>query len=255
VSEERPEHTPENIAFRGDCELLNASWSLDSGRTIEFRITGQAFDRLHPFKQFTQRRAGRAGTLFQAAVADVKAGGELVYRGDAMLAAWGDSNTLGQHFKLWLDEEADRHPFAGYSRRKAGVPGDLFFVILVEVSDDGTPVDQERRRRAEANQSQGVLQTDQSGTAGAISGGAARGAAKKLSSQAHLTVTSPMFVRYLQETKSHIRKEWTKDLARAYAKHVVGVESLSELDRSGEAAQRYHDQIRRPFLRWQEQAP
>lgn len=260
-TEERPEDNSDNVAFQGDCELLNAAWSLDSGRTVQFRICGEAFERLHPFKQFTHRRAGRAGTIFQGAIADVKSGGVVVYRGDVMLAGWGDANTLGQHFTLWLDDEADRHPFAGCGRRKNGVPGDIFFLVLVEVSDDGTPINQEKRRRVEAAQGAtepgGVRAADKPGAAGAVAGGPARPARapRKLSATAHLIVTGPMFVRFLTETKAHIRKTWTVELARVYAKQVVGVESLSELDRSTEAAQRFEELIRRPYARWQEQAP
>ena len=62
------------VAFYSECELLSAEWNLDHGRTASFRITGEAFDRIHPFKRFTQRRGGRAGTRFNAIIADSKTG-------------------------------------------------------------------------------------------------------------------------------------------------------------------------------------
>lgn len=248
------------LAFGKECELLNASWSLDSGRTVEFRITGEAFDRIHPFKRFTQRRNGRAGTRFIAAIAATKTG-EMVYHDQVMLAAWGDNSTHGQHFKLWLDEDSAQHPFAGYERRKAQNPGDLFAVGLVELNDDDTAIDQTAREKLE-----GAVAGQPNG--GAPSGGASRvqtpaapkaaGSgykAKKFSSSVHLMVTGALFVRWLRETRPKVVKEWTPELAKRYVKQLLEVESLSELDRNPKAAERFHRDIRRPFEKWAHQDP
>lgn len=65
-----------------------------------------------------------------------------------------------------------------------------------------------------------------------------------------------MFVRYLQETKSTlIKRPWTAELARRWAKHEIKVESLSQLDRDPEAFQRFEVQIRKPYARWSNQEP
>lgn len=247
------------LAFGQECELLNGKWAIDEGRTAEFRITGESFDRIHPFKRFTQRRGGRAGTRFNAIIADSKTG-QIIYSDQAMLAGWGDSSTQGQHFKLWLDESADRHPFAGFNRRKGQVPGDLFAVALVELNDDETAIDQTARAKLEGALAKPNAIEQPSGAA-PVQAGAARAAegagakAPKLSSQAHLLVTRPAFVRYLTETKPSLVKGWTPELARAYVKQTIDVESLSVLDRDPAAAKRYHDLVRRGFERWFFQDP
>lgn len=238
----------QEIAFQSDCELLNAAWSLDSGRTVEFRITGHAYERMHPFKRFTQKRAGRVGTRFVASIAHRQHDGmvAVMYHGDAMLKAWGDNSSVGQNFNLWLDDEADRHPFAGYERRKQGAPGELFYVVLVELQDDDTAVDQEKRANAEGKPAP---------PAHGSAKGRARSGPRKPSAAAHLIVTSAMFVRYLSETRPGLVQKWTPELARKYVKQKLGLESLSQLDRETPAAQRFEDEIRRPYNRWNNQEP
>lgn len=265
------------IAFYNDCELLNASWLLKGGRTVEFRITGDAYDRLHPFKRFTQRRGGRAGTRFIASIADVETG-TMRYHSDAMLASWGDNSSVGQHFKLWLDEESDQHPFAGFKGREGKIPGDIFAVVLVELNDDETQIDQRREDMEGAAQggasglsggdsrARGArhrVRAEEGARAAGATGGkskhadGASGAYKpqKLSSSVHRLITSPKYVRWFQEMKSGLVKQWTPELTRRYTKQILEVESLSELDRDPQAMKRYFDKISRPYMRWAEQDP
>lgn len=68
-------------------------------------------------------------------------------------------------------------------------------------------------------------------------------------------VTGPQFVRWLVETRPKLVKQWTPDLAKRYVKKVIGVESLSHLDKDTEALKRFHEKIRRPFERWAHQDP
>lgn len=64
-----------------------------------------------------------------------------------------------------------------------------------------------------------------------------------------------MFIQFLKETKPNLRKSWTPEDARRYAKALIKVESLGDLDRDAAAAERYQQLVRRPFDRWQNQAP
>lgn len=269
----------ELIAWQGTVEILNAQWSLDSGRTVELRLCGEAYDRVHPFKRFQQRRNGRVGTRFQAAFSRVDSGQEVLAM-EVMLAAWKDSSSIGQSITLWLDNEVETHPFCGCNRRKAGSPGDMFALILVELNDDDTPINQERREHvSEPRDAAGVPTGVHDGPAAASAapaagapdgkaprrdrrdpeGAAARSSTaarpKKFSSSVHLLVTGPLFVRWLRETKGELVKEWTPELARRYAKKVIAVESLSDLDRDQAAVRRFHEHIRRPFERWAHQRP
>lgn len=267
------------IAFQGEIEILNAAWSLDSGRTVEFRLCGESYDRVHPFKIFQRRRGGRVGTRFRAVFANVQNGQELLTM-DVMLAGWKDSSSVGQSVTLWLDDEVDVHPFCGVGRRKASVPGDIFALVLVELNDDETAVAQNGNgRNIHAGSGQGVSTGVHDGAAastgtaaprathgaasgasqspkrGSANGGAAARRGQKLSSSVHLLVTSAIFLRWLRETKGNLVREWTTELARQYAKQVIKVESLSDLDRDPEAVKRFHENIRRPYERWYRQEP
>lgn len=258
------------IAYQGTVEILNAQWSLDAGRTVELRLTGDAFDRVHPFKRFQRRRNGRMGTRFQAAFSRTDTGDQVLVM-ETMLAAWKDSSSVGQSITLWLDNEVETHPFCGCTRRKASESGDVFALVLVELNDDDSPVDQ--HQRGDHADGAGAAPADAEGAEvpqhtsanpfHARRGGSdragpakAKGAApRKFSSSVHLLVTSPRYVQWLRETKGALVKEWTPELAKRYTKKVIEVESLSDLDRDQRAVKRYHEHIARPYARWAHQEP
>ncbi|HSV90875.1 MAG TPA: hypothetical protein VLH80_07230 [Nitrospiraceae bacterium] len=270
------------IAFHGLVELINATWSLDSGRTVELRLAGEAFDRIHPFKKFQQRRNGKMGTRFKAVFARA-CDGEQVLDMEVMLQSWKDSSAIGQSITLWLDDEFETHPFCACTRRKNGTPGDMFALVLVELNDDESPVNQTQQelvsRRASkspvpceppqdgANPQQdghcdSPVATKAAGSTGY--GDASRNPAsrvgkstrsRRFSSSVHLLITSPLYVRWLQETKGTLVKEWTPELARQYTKKVLHIESLSDLDRDPAAVKRFHEQIRRGYEKWAYQHP
>lgn len=268
------------VAWHGTVEILNATWSLDSGRTVELRLCGDAFDRVHPFKRFQKRRNGRVGSRFAAAFSRVDSG-EQVLSLEVMLASWKDSSSIGQSIILWLDDEVETHPFCGCSRRKASIPGDVFALVLVELNDDDTPINQKQREALALGKPGSQPQTgihDPAGAPAAVPAGnpaqpAANGSTaqgnrrdggnrqcaqrkpRRFSSSVHLLVTGALFLRWLQETKGNLVKEWNPELARRYAKQVMEVESLSDLDRDQEAVKRFNDRIRRPFERWNKQEP
>lgn len=216
--------------------MLNAQWSLDSGRTVELRIVEQpGVDRVNPFKQYTRRRAGHVGQLFAAAICEV--GFErLVYGSDLMLAGWGDTSDKGQWVRFWLDEEADRHPFAGFRRRAGKELGQFFMLALVLLDTDGQPIDPHAVAITEA--------------------AAAPKKGRTFAQSAHLMITGNLFVQYLREKSDwtgKLRKkgqEWTPELARRYVKYVLGIESLSDLDRFPEKVALFHREIREPFSKW-----
>lgn len=269
------------IAFKGEIELLNASWDLENGRMVEFRICGEAYGRVHPFKKYQQRRGGRVGSRFEAAFARCTTG-ELLMQCQLMLAAWKDSSAVGQSVKFWIDNEVDVHPFCGCERRKNGTPGDIFSLVLVELNDNDTPVDQTRVQASDIPGGAGTIEQSpiesenkittasnsaaphaQDREARAPAQGAQKAAGtgkrpptrRRFSSSVHLLVTSALYVQWLQETKATLVKQWTPELARQYTKKVIKVESLSDLDRDPAAVKRFDEEIRRPYDRWYRQAP
>ncbi len=155
--------------------------------------------------------------------------GEAVFTGEVMFAAWHDTSTQGQTVKFWLDNESTRHPFDGFTARGRTNTGSMFAVILVELGEDDQPVDQTAEKTIEE----------------------AHKPKQALSSQAHLMVTSDLFVQYVRECA--VLKSGTKvtpDVAKRWVKHKLSIESLSDLDRDAEKAKVFHEKIRRPFARW-----
>lgn len=257
------------IAWQGEVEVLGASWSLNDGRRVEFRLCGQSFYRQHPFKVFQQKRNGHVGTRFRASFARTTTG-EVMGTMDLMLCGWKDSSAVGQSVIFWLDDEVEIHPFCGCIPRKGQTPGDMFAMVLVEIGDDERPVDQVRQAAVEQRSGPGVPAGVHERGAAAPGAGEApppdhdrderpnndrQPARRKLSSAAHLLVTSPMFTQYLKETKPNLVKVWTSEVARNYAKTLIKVESLSDLDRDKAAIERWQSLVYRPYERWRSQDP
>lgn len=187
---------------------------------MDFRIAGDGYERMHPFKQFQRKRAGRMGSRFAAAIVDIH--GVVRVSTEVMLKNWTETANGGQQFSLWLDDEAKLHPFAGCRHRKREEPGEMFRISLLEIQEDETPAPQEGKIRT-----------------------------RTMSQQAHLLVTGNMFVRYLKETKANVRGDWDNVLSRQYVKSRLDIESLSDLDKIPAKAQEYLEQIVKPFERWQ----
>lgn len=218
------------IAWSGEIELLNASWSLDSGRMAEFRLIEKPDDGPeHPFKEYQKRRNGKVGQRFGVSIVPDESTTP-AYDGELMLAGWTNSHE-GKSVKFWLDEEAERHPFAGYTRRSKTAPGSLFAAAFVVIDETGA-VDRMQEEQAKEPKR------------------------RKLSAQAHLMITSTLFCNYLRERCAYtvtLRKkgrDWTPDSARGYVKWLIGVTSLSDIDWDTSAAERFHVLVRKPFARY-----
>lgn len=67
-------------------------------------------------------------------------------------------------------------------------------------------------------------------------------------------MTNPQFVQFLRETKPNTAN-WTPEIARRYAKTLIQVESLSDLDRDAAAAERFRNMIGKPYDQWRYQYP
>lgn len=187
---------------------------------------------INPFKDYVRRRGGRVGQRFHVSIVLVGAVSPL-YDGQVMLMGWADSEK-GKTVSLWLDEEADRHPFAGCEKRAAGKVGSLLIAAFVVLNDDEKPLSAPHER---------------------TEGG------RKLSAQVHLMITSPRFCKFLEERSQKTATltaqglSWSSTyngemMSRSYVKSVLQVESLSDLDRDPAKAELFHKVFRRPFSRW-----
>lgn len=175
----------------------------------------------HPFKDFTRKRGGRVGTRFSAVCARSLVG-EINYNGEMMLADWQEKPGTGMTVRFWLDDEATTHPFSGCQKRNRTVPGEMFALVLVELNE---------MNEVEQQHEHGHKR-------------------RSLSQDAHLMVTSEMFVQYLREMRPHLQTNWDANKAKIYVKTVLGIESLSILDRDPQKRAAFHEQIRKPYADW-----
>jgi len=170
------------LAWAGELLLLEARWTDKDGHTVKFRLVTPNEERPNPFKAFTKRRSGKAGTRFHMSAAHVvsaRTPTTMAYDGEAMLAGWSDTNSTGYCVTFWVQpreyfpaivqpeivpDAADIrpgawmqvvpkevihygsrvHPFEGFTRNV-----DSFMVALVELGDDEVAIDQEKRDRVE----------------------------------------------------------------------------------------------------------
>jgi hypothetical protein len=129
-----------------------------------------------------------------------------------MLAGWQESHTQGVRVTFWLADATALDPFRSATVRKGKTAGQRYMAVLVEVGDDEKPV-------------------------------------RHPSNDAHLLLTGDDFLRYAKSMGSG-REAWDPARAREWAKYVMGVKSLSELDSDPAALARYEQLVRRPFARW-----
>lgn len=133
-------------AWTGELVLLEAKWTDKDGHTVKFKLATPNEERPNPFKVFTKRKSGRAGTLFYASLAVVDGlKTDEGYSGNVMLAGWADTSTQGYTVTFWVEPpDTGLHPFQGYTR---GVSS--FMTGLVELDDDEQPIDQVKRAKVE----------------------------------------------------------------------------------------------------------
>lgn len=215
-------------------ELIGASWDLDSGRTVTLRVVEPPGPHcIHPFKEFTHKRGGRAGNIFQAVMVTV-IGQTPVYADQVMMSGWGEDNGKGQWVRFWLDESAATHPFAGLDRKKSGERGTFLMCVLIELAEDGQAIDQDLKAKIEKHRR------------------------RSKASQIAIMVRSPTFVQWLREKApqeyTKIIEEryggWSGDLAHRYVRHVLSIESMRQLDTDKAAWLRFETMIRKPYEQW-----
>jgi hypothetical protein len=139
----------------------------------------------------------------------------IFFEGAVQLAGWNETSTQGVRVTFWLESPEALEPFRMATVRKGRVAGQLFQMVLVEIDpDDGDkPI-------------------------------------RHPSSDAHLLLTGPDFLNYARAMAPGKRDHWDSARARAWAKYVIQVESLAEIDTDPAARLRFERLIRIPFAEW-----
>ena len=212
--------------------MARADWGDENGSTVTFKLPmAHSEDVRNPFHAFTKRRKGKSGTRFmmacQTASEDVR---HALYEDEAMLAGWNDSQQNGHTVKLWLCNDGMGHPFEGVSRTQALV------VSLTELDDDNTVVDPKMRDRVEKQIDTGR---------------------QKLSNVAALLCRTEEFWDFCTEDNVQSgspllmgNKVTSEDDAKQWMYLQLGIRSRAELDTAQQAAQLFHDKIRKPYEEW-----
>ena len=255
------------LAWSGELLLLEARWTDKDAHTAKFRLVNPNETRPNPFKQFTKRRSGKAGTRFVMSLAHIGAltTEGTAYDGEVMLAGWADTSTQGYTVTFWLEPpEEGTHQLEGFER---GVSS--FMCALVELDDDDHPINQTKRDRIEevsgitpeirGDTGRVAQQVEHSVEDGGVAGSTpapATKAPRKLSQYAAMLCNNPDFWEWL--TFAHVNPDslpvTTADHAARVMRELLGIESRREVDEMGSLhAQNYQDMIRRPFVAWSEE--
>ena len=271
----------DKIAWAGELLMLEAKWTDRDGHTVKFKLVSPNEERPNPFKQFTKRRSGRAGSRFYASVTLIDGQDDQNYNGEVMLAGWADTSTNGYTVQFWVEPPGSgQHPFEGYTRNEAH-----FMAALVELDDDDSPIEQDVRERIEKATAvgDGILESTKAGgdgkaqpfcncadvadcndtRASALADGkickaqSSKSEEKpgprknRLSMYAAMLCSNPEFWAWASIQDPFILVA-NKEQAAEWMRARLGIESRAELDKDELKAQRYHNEIRKPFVAWQE---
>jgi len=141
----------------------------------------------------------------------------VAFKGEVMLAGWGDSHNGGAKVTFWLSDDQDLGSFRRMTVKKGKVAGQRLMCVLVEIDEQEQPVVQTRA----------------------------------FSSEAHLMVTGPYYQAFCRATVKGAAS-WDPARCKRYAKWLIEVESLSELDSNPAKAKLFRDVIQRPLAEWSE---
>jgi len=225
------------VAFAGDVMLEKAIHDNVWGMYVFLKLSQQKAEikTANPFKKFTKMRKGKVGTRFHAVFSlsssgtgsgDTAGTEGIFYEDEVMLKNWSDGSS-GWGLHLWVSPDRDGfHPFMGQDNKE------VFALAMVELDDDNTAIDQDKRDRVES-----APKTRRQRT---------------LSNYAAQLCRQPMFIRYLgdkygQQPES---EEGAEIWAAAWMRSYLGIESRSKLDSDRFVADQFHADIRRPFAKW-----
>jgi len=137
------------------------------------------------------------------------------FKDEVMLAGWQETHSGGAKVTFWLASSEALEPFRLATVRKGKVAGQRYMCVLVEIDTDERPV-------------------------------------HHVSSDAHLMIMGEQFQEYAKFA-APAAALLGPERVREWAKWVIGVKSLSELDTDPAMVARFHELVRKPFLRWGEQ--
>ncbi len=213
------------VIFAGDVTLEKAIWDNIWGQYIFLKLDQKPGDKYgaNPFKKFTKRRKGRVGTRFGAVFTCNDA--STFYTDEVMLKSWADG-AKGWTLQLWVNpDEGGSHPFMNVDNKS------VFALAMVELDDDNSAIDQDKRDRVEQAPKTRAKRT--------------------LSNYAATLCREPMFMRYLGDMYGVVcEPAFANEVATNWMRKFLDIESRAELDYKEAKADRFHASIRGPYREW-----
>ena len=152
------------------------------------------------------------------------------FTGEMQLAGWSETHNGGCKVTFWLPDATELDAFRALTVRKGNTAGHLFMAALVEVGDDEQPVQPEPTAPEPETPKGGML--------------------AKL---AGMLCDQPEFWAFLNRCNANGGQviQNAEDAAN-FVREVCGVASRAELDHNHYAAERFHMEIRLPYVRWKQ---
>jgi hypothetical protein len=214
------------VAFAGNVTLEKVIWDNVWGQYIFLKLAQQKSEikTANPFKKFTKMRKGKVGTRFGAVFS--LSSGDIFYNDEVMLKNWSDGSS-GWGLHLWVSPDKDGfHPFMDQS----STDKPEFGLAMVELDDDNTAIDQDKRERAEK-----APKTRRQRT---------------LSNYAAQLCRQPEFWEYIKSRNPTVHTEWDAGTAATWIRSRLGIDSRAQLDDDRFVADQFHADIRRPYSKW-----
>lgn len=221
------------VAFAGNVTLEKVIWDNVWGQYIFLKLAQQKNEIkiANPFKKFTKMRKGRVGTRFGAVFS--LSNGDIFYNDEVMLKNWSDGSA-GWGLHLWVSPDKDGfHPFM----EQSSTDKPEFGLAMVELDDDNSVIDQDKRERVEA-----APKTHRQRT---------------LSNYAAQLCRNRDFWEFACTQKNLYPRDYEaladqsfENLLTVWMRNYLGIKSRSELDSDRHVADQFHADIRRPFAKW-----
>jgi len=216
------------VAFAGNVTLEKVIWDNVWGQYIFLKLAQQKSEikTANPFKKFTKMRKGKVGTRFHAVFS--LSSGDIFYEDEVMLKNWSDGSS-GWGLHLWVSPDKDGfHPFMDQD----STDKPEFGLAMVELDDDNSAIDQDKRARVEA-----APKTRRQRT---------------LSNYAAQLCRSPEFHVWVLEKNKMLpmNPEAASEYCATWMRNFLGIKSRSQLDSDRYVADQFHADIRRPYAKW-----
>lgn len=211
--------TLEQVAASAKVYLHNAESSNAVGYRATFALCDDA--DIEGFRQITKHRKGRAGGIYTAYLVDENQPLNN-YKFEGLFLGWSASQA-GAKIKFILSDEGT---FDYFRMQEAGNKELAWMLVLVEMTDDSEPVDQEAKERVNTT----------------LRGG-------PLCKKAAILCNDRMFLRWIGSIWKRKEPATPKEAAE-FIRNRCRIQSRVELDHDEAAAMRFHKAVLTPYAVW-----